>query len=225
MKIGLIVAIELDAVKLHYPKMARMDAPAGFELYRTEVGENELLVLKTGMGEVYASAGTQYLISACGVSAIVNFGVVGGLTAQMGHEKLCLLNRIVHYKYDCSEFLDLPIGQVEGRNSVFICPDETLLAKVRDMEPDLPLATCCSGDKFVGTTEEKQSLHERFEGDVCDMESSGIALTCELNQIPCVFIKAVADGLSGGAGEFFAELQAASLHCFELTDRIIGLMN
>lgn len=222
MTIGLIVAIETDAIFAYYDRVEQMDAPAGFDLYHIARDERDIYVLHTGMGEIAAAAGTQYLITRFHVDAIVNFGVVGGLTAGMKRQKTCVIERVVHYKYDCSEFLDLQVGQVDGHGSVFLSTDEALLRRALQVCPDLQRATCCSGDKFVGTEEEKAQISRDFSGDVCDMESAGIVLTCEANAVPCLLMKAVSDGLTGGAREFFEELQDAAFQCLRVTDAVIG---
>ncbi|MBQ0009946.1 MAG: 5'-methylthioadenosine/S-adenosylhomocysteine nucleosidase, partial [Ruminococcus sp.] len=152
---------------------------------------------------------------------IVNFGVVGGLTAEMGKQKVCVIDRVVHYKYDCSEFLPLKIGQVDGHDSVYLPTDPDLSEKALAVRPDLKKATCCSGDKFVATAEEKSQIHLAFDGDVCDMESAGIVLTCEANGIPCLLLKAVSDGLADGAKGFFEELFDASFLCLKTLDEIL----
>lgn len=222
MKIGLIVAIETDSVFEHYKTYETLSCPQGFALYRTQSGETELYILHTGMGEIAAASGTQYLITRFAVDAIVNFGVVGGLAEDMKKEKVCVIERVVHYKYDCSEFMDLKIGQVAEHDSIFLPTDKALLQKALEADPSLKKATCCSGDKFVGTEEEKRRLHDDFEGDVCDMESAGIVLTAEANGVPCLLFKAVSDGLAGGAKEFYEELKDASLLCLETADKIMA---
>lgn len=221
---GLIVAIETEAVFRHYGEVRELDAPHGFKLYCISRADYEVYVLQTGMGEIAAAAGTQFLISKCGVSVIVNFGVVGGLTPDMKKRKLCLVDRVVHYKYDCSEFMDLVPGQVDGHDSVYLETSDNLRRRVLSVIDCMPSAVCCSGDKFVGTEAEKRHLHERFGGDVCDMESAGIVLTCEINRVPCVLIKAVSDGLADGAGGFFEELRAASLDCVAAADTVMALL-
>ncbi len=221
-KYGLIVAIETEAVFRHYGEVSELDAPSGFKLYRVSRTGYEVYVLNTGMGEIAAAAGAQFLISKCGVSMIVNFGVVGGLTPDMKKRKLCLVDRVVHYKYDCSEFMDLVPGQVDGHDSIYLETSENLRRRVLSVIDGLPSAVCCSGDKFVATKEEKRFLHERFGGDVCDMESAGIVLTCEINRVPCVLIKAVSDGLADGAGGFYEELRAASLDCVAAADTVMA---
>ena len=222
MKTGLIVAIETDSIFDYYKDWEALDAPSGFDLYKINTKNGELYVLHTGMGEIAAAAGVQFLVSGVGVERVINFGVVGGLTEEMQKSKVCAVERVVHYKYDCSEFMDLKPGQLPEHDSIFLRTDKALLNKALSVMPELKKVTCCSGDKFVGTAEEKSSLHKNFEGDICDMESAGIVLACEINNIPCLMLKAVSDGLTGGANEFYAELKKVSDRCLEVTDAILA---
>ena len=220
-KIGLIVAIEMDAIFEHYKKWKELEAPPGFNLFLVERDSYDIYILQAGMGVIAASSGVQYLIAKYDVSTIVNFGVVGGLTQDMKKHKICLVDRVVHYKYDCSEFLPLEIGQVDGHDTIYLKTNESLVKRALAVMEDLSLVTCCSGDKFISTEQEKQYLHDTFDGHICDMESAGIVLTCEANGVPCLLIKAVSDGLSDGAEGFFKELQAASLRCLVAADTIM----
>jgi len=219
--IGLVVAIELAAIFELYPNVKKLDGPAGFETYCVEKENYNLYIAKSGMGECAASAAVQYLVSRFNVTTIVNFGVVGGLTAEMKQMKVCLVERVVHYKYDCSEFMPLKVGQVDGYDSIYLKTDETLVVAALAQNPDLHLVTCCSGDKFVGSAEEKTYLAETFGGNICDMESAGIILTCDINRVPCIMFKAVSDGLADGADGFFKELERASKACLEIADKVI----
>ena len=224
-KIGLCVAIEIDAIFEMYPDYIELPSPKGFKLYSIKRETYELYVLKTGMGEVAASSGVSYLVAKFGVSLIINFGVVGGLTPEMKKEKICLVNQVVHYKYDCSEFMDLKIGQVDGHDSIYLKTDEKLVDNVLTLMDGIKLVTCCSGDKFVSTAEEKSYLHKKFNGDICDMESSGIVLASEINDVPCLLLKAVSDGLNDGAEGFYAELNKASLKCLKVAEKIIDKLS
>ena len=225
MKIGLIVAIEMDSIFAHYKTIETLEAPKGFEVYHTVNGETEIYIIHTGMGEIASAAGVQYLLTRYGVERIVNFGVVGGLTGEMKKQRVCVIDRVVHYRYDCSEFLDLAVGQVDGHESVFLPTDGGLVEKALERYPELKRATCCSGDKFVAKEDDKRQIHRDFEGDVCDMESAGIVLTCEANGVPCLLLKAVSDGLAGGAGEFFEELNSASALCLRVADDIMQTLD
>ncbi len=64
-------------------------------------------------------------------------------------------------------------------------------------------------------------LHTQFGADICEMECAAIFLTCQRNHVPCIFIKAVSDSLTGDGKEYYQEyLRAASL-CLDITDKII----
>ena len=220
-RIGIIVAIELDAVFKLYPEAKELEAPKGFKLLYVERENTKIYILRTGMGTVRASAGVQYLVSSLGVSYIINFGVVGGLTEEMKKLKVCLVKDVVSYQFDCSEFMDLKVGQVDEHDSIYLPTNEKLLKMAMKELPELSLVTLCSGDKFVSKAEEKKYLNETFKGQICDMESAGIVLASELNEVPCLLLKAVSDGLSDGAEGFYNELLNASLVCLEAANRII----
>ena len=46
-------------------------------------------------------------------------------------------------------------------------------------------------------------------------------LTCRRNEIPCLMIKAVSDGLSEGGEAFYDAVQDCAVLCLAVTDRII----
>lgn len=220
-RVGIVVAIEMDAIFERYGNCKEIGNSAGFNLFLVERDNYSIYIAQSGMGECAAAAACQFLISKCNVSMIINFGVVGGLTNEMKQLKVCLVDKVVHYKYDCSEFLPMAVGQVEGYDSIYVKTNENLVKHALKLDSSLVLATCCSGDKFVGTAEEKTYLNKTFNGDICDMESAGIVLTCDKNKIPCILFKAVSDGLSDGAEGFFAELKNASRKSLETVDRIL----
>ncbi|MCQ2771610.1 MAG: 5'-methylthioadenosine/S-adenosylhomocysteine nucleosidase, partial [Clostridia bacterium] len=178
-KIGMIVAIETDSVFSQYGELEKLPCPQGYELFYLKTDNKELYILHSGMGEVAASAGTQFLIDKCNIELLVNFGVVGGLTEEMKKQKICVVEKVVHYRYDVSEFLPLEVGQVPGHDNYQIPLNQDLVKKALEINPDLKPAICASGDKFVSSKEEKTYIYRSFGANICDMESIGIALTCE----------------------------------------------
>ena len=83
--VGMVVAIEVDAVLDRYGKAVHEEKLAGvnFMEYRTEYGT--LYVAHSGPGEIAAAAATALLIGHYGAELIINFGVVGGLTLRHAH--------------------------------------------------------------------------------------------------------------------------------------------
>lgn len=224
MRLGMIVAVEMDSIYAYYGDVEKIEKSAGYEVYFTRRGNSELYIINSGVGIAAAAAGTEHLISKYAVEAIINFGVVGGLTEECRKHKICIVKDVVHYRYDSSAFMPVVPAQVIGHDSIHIPTDERLFRKALEICPEMMTATCCSGDVFVDSLEEKQRLSREYGGDICDMESAGIVLTCEADAVPCLLIKAVSDGLAEGAKAFQEELIDAGNLCLEVTDRIIGLL-
>ena len=78
-RIGMVVAVELEAVLNKYGKEVHELNYNGFKVKKYLVNGNELFVAQSGSGEIAAAMTTQFLISELNVEVIINFGVVGGI--------------------------------------------------------------------------------------------------------------------------------------------------
>ena len=224
MKIGMIVAIrrEIDALLRSCGEPAGVDEAPGYTIYKYTIGENELFVAESGAGEISAAATTQYLISVYGAELIVNFGVCGGLTAEMGLNSTVVVDRVVHYDYDTSAYdTDCVPGQYSGNPDVYIYADERVLAAAKAAVSDIRFATDASADKFVDGLEKKTALHEQWNAEICEMEAAGILITAKRNNVPALLVKGVSDSVTGGADEFGRMVHESATVCLKVLLKII----
>ncbi len=219
--IGLVVAVELDAVLAKYGTPAEILQYPGYSVKTYRMDHFTLYVVDSGAGEISASAAAQFLITKFDVDMILNFGVVGALTAEMAVSDLCIVERVIHYDYDTEAWDHAPRGQYPGMDSPYMYPSPDLVAAARRIAPALAPVTCASADKFVDRAEDKSALRECYQADICEMEAAGIVRTCIRNQVPCLLIKAVSDSLTGGGKEFASELRRASTVCFDIVDQVL----
>ncbi|MDU4889596.1 MAG: 5'-methylthioadenosine/S-adenosylhomocysteine nucleosidase [Clostridium sp.] len=219
--IGMIVAVEIEAVLNKYGKPSELKYP-GFSVYQYEIEDKNLYVIHSGVGEIAATMATQFLISQLQVEFIVNFGVVGGLTEEMALARTCIVESVVHYDFDTSEADGTDVGRYLEYPTVYIPTTKEILDKALTIEPDLKSVICASADKFVGSEKKKRALHNIFKADICEMEAAGIVLTCNRNKVPCLLIKTVSDSISGGAEEFFYAVDESARVCMEITHKIIS---
>ena len=219
--IGMLVAVEMESIFSRYGTPGETEHRAGFDVYVYDNDTYCLFVVHSGIGEIAAAAATALLIDRYEVEMLVNFGVVGGLTETMTLTKTCVIRDVVHYDFDLSGIDAVLPAQYPGFDGIRIPADEALMQKALRICPDLLPVTCASADKFVGNPEDKQRLHTLYGADICEMESAAVLLTCLRSGVPCLLIKAVSDGLTGGGAEYYAELQKAAALCLEVTDRII----
>ena len=220
-KIGMLVAVEMDAVLRRYGRAARVEERHGFEMHQYDMDGYELYVLRSGAGEIAAAAAAQMLIDRYETEMIVNFGVVGGLTPEMAQTKTCVVEKVVHYDFDTSAYDDTLPGQYFSYPDVFLRPDRRLVERAVAIEPSLKVVTCASADKFVAGEQAKTALHERWGADICEMEAAAVVLTCDRSGVPCLLIKTVSDGLTQGGEDFGEALARTSEICLEVADRII----
>ena len=220
-QIGLLVAVEMDAVLARYGVPQEKLSVDGFEVLRYENEAYTIYAVNAGAGEIAAAAAAQLLISVFRVDLVVNFGVVGGLTKEMAMARSCVVESVVHCDYDVSDWQDVEPGRYMQYPTPYIPSAPELIERACAIEPSLRRVICASADKFVGSEEKKRALHERWGADICEMEAAGIVLTCARKGVPCLLIKTVSDGISGGAEEFNRELDRSAGLCLEVVDKII----
>lgn len=219
--IGMIVAVEIDAVLNKYGIPIQELKFTGYSVFQYKLGERNLFVIHSGAGEIAATMATQFLITQFNVDLIVNFGVVGGLTQKMTLVKTCIVESVVHYDFDTSEADGSDVGRYLAYPSVYIPTTKEIVDKALAIEPSLRKVICASGDKFIAKKERKEALHDIYKADICEMEAAGIVLTCNKNKIPCLLIKTVSDSVSGGAREFKDTFNESARICIEITNKIL----
>lgn len=221
-KIGMVVAVEIDAVlnKFGVPKK---EIPfIAHSVYEYKLGEHTLFVINSGVGQIAATMATQFLITEFDVDLIVNFGVVGGLTPEMEVTKTCIVESVVHYDFDTSSLDKCEVGRYLEYPSIYIPTSKQIMDKALDIEPSLKKVVCASGDKFIDGKKEKERLHQLYKADICEMEAAGIVLTCNKYKTPCLLIKTVSDGISGGAEEFVNTIHSTAETCLEITIAVLS---
>ena len=218
-KIGMIVAVEDEALRQKYGEGYDLKDGHGTTLYQTQ--KSQVYALQSGAGEIFAAAATQYLIDRYEVAAVLNYGVVGACSDAMKAGETCIVNRVVHHQYDLSAADGVPAGRYLEYPDQWLLVNEDLVNKAVEAFPYLRLAACASGDKFMGDPAEKLFLHEEFGADICDMEAAAILLTCDRNRVPCLMIKTVSDSVRGGAEEYWNEKDRTARACLDIVDRLI----
>lgn len=226
MKIGMIVAVaqEVGALLEKMGKPVKTETLIGYEIKVYDVNGHLLFVTKSGAGEISAASSTQLLISKFGCEMIVNFGVCGGLTDEMAVTKTAVVEKVVHYDFDTSEYDNCEVGRYMDYPDVYLPATKSLVEKACEVEPSLMRVICASADKFVGDADRKRELNRQFGAQICEMEAAGILLTANRNEVPALMIKAVSDSVSGGADEFAKMVSEAAYVCVSTLLKVIESM-
>ena len=180
-KIGILVAVEDEALEWKFGKGKRLD-----DLFKTTVYNTRgytMYAVHSGAGEIFAAAATQRMIDCFSVDTVVNFGIAGACAEELKDGGLCIVRDVVHYQHDVSEVDQVETGRYSEFESVQIHADISLIEKASSALPDASIVVCASGDKFVAKPYEKLSLSKNFGAAICDMEAAGVLGNCSVRGV------------------------------------------
>lgn len=219
--IGMVVAMEKE-IKPFFEKFGKgiKDIKVGgYTIFKCKINGKKIYLIKSGIGEIYASAATEILISLFKCDLILNFGVCGSLKDDISVFETVVVSGVVHYDFDLSAIDGTKVGQYPNCD-VVLKTDESLVDFVLSLNDEIKPAICASADKFVADEKVKENLVKEFNADVCDMECAAVLLTCKTANVPTLILKAVSDG-KGGADEFTRRVNKASEMYLETLKNII----
>jgi S-ribosylhomocysteine lyase len=171
-------------------------------LDRTFFYNDNVIAVKSGIGEIYAGSAAESLISLVGgkqnLELIINIGLCGSL--RSGEHKVgdvLMVKDIVHYDFDLTGIDDVEKAQYPGNITQFFNADISYFNALQKIYSDkIKLVRCASGDKFISDIGVQKNLVKDFDADICDMESAGVVLTASRHNISTVIIKAISDIVS-----------------------------
>ena len=85
-----------------------------FEIFGYKTKGKKIYLIKSGIGEIYASSATQLLISEYKVDLIMNFGVCGSLNSSVGLLDTVIVKGVVQYDFDLSQTVSSDFAECRG---------------------------------------------------------------------------------------------------------------
>lgn len=201
MRIGFVIAMDEEYAPFLsvLGEAVSKDTFCGVSFEVFSRGDREVVLAKSGIGEIVSSAVTALLIDHFHCDFVANFGFVGAL-GEIPPATLVAVKDVVHYDADLTAF-GRPLGAPAGFDDPYFSADTRALALFA--EEGLPVCRLASGDKFISDPSLKSDLRSCFAADICDMEGAGIALTCARSGVPFAMLKLVSDGAGNDAASEF----------------------
>ncbi len=198
-RIGVIGAMEAEVETLR--TQAGTTEPvrlADMEFCEGRIGGREVVIARCGIGKVNAGICAQLMISHFHVDCVINTGVAGSLDAAIDIGDLVVCTDAVQHDFDIT-----PLGFRAGEipyTGLAAFPADALLRDAakeaaRRAAPKIGIfqGRICSGDQFIASRAQKESIRQRFGGLCCEMEGAAIAQACHLNHIPWVILRMISD--------------------------------
>jgi len=193
---------------------ARMDFIQGrFE-------NQEVVLVRSGIGKVNAAVCTQILIDEFQIGALIFTGVAGAVNEFLTIGDIVISQDAVQHDVDATAF-GYELGHVPRMEEKIFIADRDLVAlalkssedlKFEGRHPKVMVGTVLSGDQFVACPEKVQKLREHFQGHCTEMEGAAVAHVCTLNSVPFVVIRSMSDKADGSAHMNFQEFVEQAAH-------------
>lgn len=213
MKIGVIGAMQMEVDNL---KEALKDTTtvtySGVEYVCGKINDTEVVAAVCGIGKVFAAICTEAMILKFDVDMVINIGVAGALTKDLGVLDVAVANNVVQHDMDTSALGD-PYGLISGINEILLPANPSMCKLLGDCLQDKGVhymtGTIASGDQFVATEEKKTWIRSHFEAIAAEMEGASIGQVCYINKVPFAILRSISDS-EGGAMDYqtFAEKAA-----------------
>lgn len=210
--IGIIGAMQVEIQGLK----ALLSAPesttiSGMEFVTGTLYGTPVVLAVCGVGKVFAALCAQTMILRFGVEAVINTGVAGTLCRELGIGDVAVSSDVVQHDMDVSG-LGEPYGWVSALDLVHIPASKTLSALVEQaviaQGHRCRVGTIATGDQFLCDSGRKEWISQTFGAIAGEMEGGSIGLTCYVNQVPFVIIRAISDDADGNAPENFPTFAA-----------------
>lgn len=224
MIIGVIGAMQMEVDNL---KEALTDTEAetysGVKFVHGKLGDAEVVAAVCGIGKVFAAICAEAMILKYHVDMVINIGVAGSLTKDLGVLDVAVADKVVQHDMDTTPIGD-PYGLLSGINEIFLPSNKAmcqLLAECLKEEGIHYLTgTIATGDQFIATEEKKAWIREHFEAVAAEMEGGSIGHVCYVNQVPFVILRSISDS-DGGAMDYQTFAEKAAVQSIDVVVRFI----
>ena len=172
-----------------------------------EIGEAELIVAVCGIGKVNAAMCAQAMIVKYAPGRIINTGVAGTLSPEIGIGDVVIASDVVEHDFDTTAFGDPP-GLIPGLDTVKMhCSDRLRTSELRNAALDVLGGSgakvfdgvIASGDQFIADPGRKAQIVGRFGAVACEMEGGAVGQVCAANGVPFAVVRTISDSADGGA--------------------------
>ncbi len=225
--IGIIgaMSVEVEALKEKIENAERVTV-SGTEFVSGKLCGKDVVVAQCGIGKVFAATCAQTMILRYGVKAIINTGVAGTLSAELGILDFAISSAVVQHDMDTTAIGDAP-GLISGINIVEIPAAPSL----RECSKRLATALgnkcvsgiIASGDQFINSAERKAYIRDTFGAIACEMEGAAIGQVCYVAGVDFVIIRCISDNASGEAEMEYPEMVSrAAVRSEALVEAILG---
>lgn len=194
--------------------------------YKGAYGNKNIIMSLSGWGKSAAASTITSLINVFNVDTVIFIGLAGSLKPQITIGDIVIADCLIQYDVEMKDLTT--IGEVnppfyknfsfntdkKARIKSISAVDEFILQLKNneyseissDYIPRMHVGAIGTGDKFVGSSQIKYDIVEKYPNLLCtEMEGAAIAQIANDYNIPCSVIRIISDNAETGAHDNFAK--------------------
>ena len=228
MNIGIIGAMDTEIVmyKEHLADMKEIQYKT-LTFYAGTLRGKDVIIVKSGVGKVFAAMICQYLIDQFNVEMILFTGVAGSLNPKLEIGDVLVSEDSVHHDFNAVA-LGFPRGNISYTSYRFFKAEKKLVdlalqAKLNGNK--IISGRILTGDQFLTHKEKKEYvyLNEELHGDCIEMEGAGVAQVCVINEIPQLIVRTMSDKADGTAVKDYNKFTPiVANNSFRIVEFVVG---
>lgn len=197
-----------------------------FTFYEGRLYSHPVVVVKSGIGKVFAAMITQHLIDCYTPTHVIFTGVAGALNPGYEIGDVVLSSDCVQHDMDVST-LGFERGRIPYTDYQFFSADPTLidLAKQAEVNHPIHIGRILTGDQFFTQKKLRETayLTQELKGDAIKMEGAAVGQVCALNKIPFLIVRTISDKADEQAPVNFTEfLPEIARNSYSIVDYILS---
>jgi adenosylhomocysteine nucleosidase len=233
-RLGIIGALDIE-IELYLQELGEYETMeiGGLSFFSGVLNGQPVVIVKSGVGKVYAASAATMLIHAFDVHAVIFSGVAGGVDPNLMVGDIVVADKLLQHDIGTHS----PDGFQWWENE--FRPDELLsqLAFQAAKDTEFPVdefegveihlrvvrGTIVTGDQFIQSDEYVELLYEEFDASCTEMEGASVAAVCEEFHVPYAVIRCLSDRADDVADiDFDAFAPYAAKACSMIVLKMLG---
>ena len=180
-----------DVKAIKNKKVRVLDTELNNTFFTGKINDKEVVVSKTGIGEVYATIATVLAIQKFKPELIINLGCAGSLNENVRVNDVVVAERAAEWRFDA---LDWPRG-FDSKYTSFSCDQKVIkIMKKLKLDAKVHYGDIVSANEFIYKKSQLNELKKHYPEALCgEMEGSAIAKTCFALGVNCSIIRSISD--------------------------------
>ena len=156
-----------------------------------KIDDKDVVVSKTGVGEVYATIATVLAIQKWKPELIINLGCAGSLNDEVRVNDIVVADKVAEWRFDA---IDWPRG-FESRYMSFSCDERVIeIIKKMKLKENVHYGGIVSSNEFIYKKSQVNDIRKYYPEALCgEMEGFAIANTCFALGVKCSIIRSISD--------------------------------